>query len=202
MGGLCERMIGIARFYVAPTKHSSHPWSALYLNGRSHCHYERKTTCTSVHRPGQPPDTLSINTCNAKDPPPPGDFTEKDMYTKQWWQIQALTNQLLTRWWWEYLPCLQHRQKWTALHRNLKVGDVLLLREKQAECNSLPVARITAKMDGKDEVETADTDILQTYCVSCFTSPKRGVEGLIWTPCIQGLVTSPRSGRECDVYKI
>ncbi len=59
-------------------------------------------------------------------PPPPGDFSDKDLYTKQWRQVQTLANQFWTRWSCEYLPCLQHKQKWTVPHRNLQVGDLVL----------------------------------------------------------------------------
>ncbi len=77
------------------------------------------------------PFILSPSVQETGVPPPPGDFSDKDLYTKQWRQVQALANQFWTRWSCEYLPCLQHRQKWTVPRRNLQVGDVVLLRDKQ-----------------------------------------------------------------------
>lgn len=39
--------------------------------------------------------------------PPPGEFTDKDLYSKQWRQVQALANYFWSRWSREYLPSLQ-----------------------------------------------------------------------------------------------
>lgn len=60
----CKENLG---FYVAQTEHSPYLRSAVYINGRSHCHYECTTTCTCVHRPRQPPDPLSIDASHTKD---------------------------------------------------------------------------------------------------------------------------------------
>lgn len=55
------------------------------------------------------------------------------------------------------------------LRRNLQIGDVVLLRDKQVECNSWPMARITATFTGKDghvrkvEVKTVDQDAVKTF---------------------------------------
>ncbi|XP_059825664.1 uncharacterized protein LOC132394036 [Hypanus sabinus] len=67
------------------------------------------------------PSTLL--TQKAGTPPPPGDFSDKDLYTKQWRQVQALANQFWPRWRQKYLPLLQQRQKWTEPHRNLANGQ-------------------------------------------------------------------------------
>ncbi|XP_059832252.1 uncharacterized protein LOC132397454 [Hypanus sabinus] len=67
------------------------------------------------------PSTLLTQKAGA--PPPPGDFSDKDLYTKQWRQVQALANQFWPRWRQKYLPLLQQRQKWTEPHRNLANGQ-------------------------------------------------------------------------------
>ncbi|XP_059832537.1 uncharacterized protein LOC132397803 [Hypanus sabinus] len=67
------------------------------------------------------PSTLLTQKAGA--PPPPGDFSDKDLYTKQWRQVQALANQFWSRWRQKYLPSLQQRQKWTGPHRNLANGQ-------------------------------------------------------------------------------
>ncbi len=102
-------------------------------------------------------------------PPPPGDFSDKDLYTKQWRQVQALAHQFWTRWSCEYLPCLQHRRKWTVPRRNLQVGDLVLLRDKQIAHNCWPMARVSAVFPGKDghvrkvEVTTTDQGNIKTF---------------------------------------
>ncbi len=73
------------------------------------------------------------------------------------------------RWSREYLPCLQHRQKWTVPRRNLQVEDLVLLRDKQIARNCWPMARISAVFPGKDghvrkvEVTTTDQGNIKTF---------------------------------------
>ncbi|XP_059802073.1 uncharacterized protein LOC132378839 [Hypanus sabinus] len=113
------------------------------------------------------PSTLLTQKAGA--PPPPGDFSDKDLYTKQWRQVQALANQFWPRWRQKYLPLLQQRQKWTEPRRNLQVEDLVLLRDKQAARNSWPTARITATFPSGDghvrkiELKTTDQGDVKIY---------------------------------------
>ncbi|XP_059804058.1 uncharacterized protein LOC132379792 [Hypanus sabinus] len=118
------------------------------------------------------PFILSLSTLltqKAGAPPPPGDFSDKDLYTKQWRQVQALANQFWPRWRQKYLPLLQQRQKWTEPRRNLQVEDLVLLRDKQATRNSWPTARITATFPSGDghvrkiELKTTDQGDVKIY---------------------------------------
>ena len=47
-------------------------------------------------------------------------------HQEQWRQAQLITNIFWKRLTKEYLPCLQRRQKWNELQKNLKMGDVVL----------------------------------------------------------------------------
>lgn len=89
-------------------------------------------------------------------PPPLGDFSDKELYTKQWRQVQTLANQFWSCWSREYLHLLQHRQKWTEPRRNLQIRDLILLRDKQIASSCWPI------FPGKDEfvrqVELKTTD--------------------------------------------
>ncbi|XP_059830324.1 uncharacterized protein LOC132396632 [Hypanus sabinus] len=113
------------------------------------------------------PSTLLTQKAGA--PPPPGDFSDKDLYTKQWRQVQALANQFWPRWRQKYLPSLQQRRKWTEPRRNLQVGDLVLLRDKQITRNSWPMARITATFPSEDghvrkiELKTTDQGDVKIY---------------------------------------
>ncbi len=141
MGGSWERLIGIARRILDSM--------FLQLNTRlTHevlCTLMAEVTAIINARPLLPvsadpeqPFILSpsvLLTQKTGVPPPAGDFSDKDLYTKQWRQVQALANQFWTRWSREYLPCLQQRQKWTVPRRNLQVGDLVLLRDKQIARN-------------------------------------------------------------------
>lgn len=83
--------------------------------------------------------------------------------------VQALANQFGAHCSQEYLPSLQQRQKRALPHRNLQVGDVVLLRDKQTIRNCWPMATITAKCPGMDghvrkvEVKTTDHGNAETF---------------------------------------
>ncbi|XP_037617248.1 uncharacterized protein LOC119483204 [Sebastes umbrosus] len=175
MGGSWERMIGVARRILD----SMFQQRNTRLTHEVLCTLMAEVTAIMNARPLIPvsadpeePFILSpsmLVTQKSGVPPPPGDFSDKDLYTKQWKQVQALANQFWTRWSREYLPSLQLRQKWTVPHRNLQVGDLVLLRDKQMARNYWPKAKIIATFPGKDghvrkvEVKTVDQGNVKTF---------------------------------------
>ena len=96
MGGSWERMIGVARRIL----------DAMLLQQNTRLTHEVLCTLMTVSaiinaRPLLPvstdPDPFILSpsmllTQKSGVPPPPGDFTEKDLHTKQWRQVQALAN--------------------------------------------------------------------------------------------------------------
>lgn len=98
MGGSWERMIGIARRI----------FDSMFLLQKSRLTHEvlctlmAEVTAIMNARPllpvsvdPQQPFILSpsmLLTQKSGVPPPPGDFTDKDLYCKQWRQVQALAN--------------------------------------------------------------------------------------------------------------
>uniref|UniRef100_UPI0009B3E70D uncharacterized protein LOC109953346 n=1 Tax=Monopterus albus TaxID=43700 RepID=UPI0009B3E70D len=168
MGGSWERMIGIARRILDSMLLQQN----TQLTHEVLCTLMAEVTAIINARPLTPvssdpenPFILSpsmLLTQKVGVSPPLGNFSDKDLYTKQWRQVQALANQFWTRWRKEYLHLLQLRQKWTAVRRNLQVGDLVLLRDKQTARNCWPMARITATFPGNDghvrKVELKITD--------------------------------------------
>lgn len=69
------------------------------------------------------------------DLPPFHELDVRDMYVSSWKQVQVLAQQFWKRWHNEYLQLLQQRQKWTDSKDNLRIDDVVLLREKEAHRN-------------------------------------------------------------------
>ncbi|KAI3351107.1 hypothetical protein L3Q82_005671 [Scortum barcoo] len=65
-------------------------------------------------------------------PTPPGNFSDANPLQTQWKRVQALAEMFWARWRQEYLSTLQSRQKWHTKKSNLKEGDVVLLKDKQA----------------------------------------------------------------------
>ncbi|XP_033760782.1 uncharacterized protein LOC117342685 [Pecten maximus] len=75
----------------------------------------------------------------------------KDMYHSQWRHVQVLAERFWCRWRKEYLSMLQPRRKWQEKKRNVKVGDVVLLKDSQAVRNDWPlgvVRRVIPSSDG------------------------------------------------------
>ena len=82
--------------------------------------------------------------------PPPGDFEQADMFCRRRWRrIQHLTNEFWVRWRKEYLNTLQQRSKWVLQQRNLRPGDVVVLRETKQR-NDWKMARVTECRIGQD----------------------------------------------------
>lgn len=178
MGGSWERMIGMARRIFDSMLLQEN----IHLTHEVLCTLMAEVTGIMNSRPLVPvstdPDSpfiLSpsmILTQKAAVSPPLGDFTEKDLYTKQWRQVQALANQFWARWSREYLPTLQKRQKWTESKRNLQEGDVVLMNDNQAARNNWPMARITATFPGKDErVRKVEVKTMDHGCAKTFRRP-------------------------------
>ena len=59
---------------------------------------------------------------------PPGDFVERDLYKRQWMQVQHMANRFWNRWRAEYLQTLQPRRKWQEEQRNIQVNDCQVAR--------------------------------------------------------------------------
>lgn len=175
MGGCWERMIGIARRIL----NSMLLQDKVQLTHEVLCTLMAEVTAIINARPLLPVSTdpenpfilspsmlLTQKSCLL---PPSGCFQDKDLYTKQWRQVQALADQFWRRWRQEYLPTLQKRQKWTVSQRNLQIGDLVLLKDKQVTRNSWPMARVTATFPGKDgrvrkvEVKASEQGEVKTF---------------------------------------
>jgi hypothetical protein len=100
--------------------------------------------------------------------PPPGHFVKQDLYIrKRWRRVQYLTEQFWSRWRKEYLLNLTQRQKWHVQRRNLKVGDIVVIKDDGVARNQWPMARVTdtiASHDGlvrKVKVQTSSGTVLE-----------------------------------------
>ena len=66
-----------------------------------------------------------------------------------------------SRWSKEYLQQLQERNKWIRPQKNLKIGDVILLKENQSPRNRWPMAKV---------IDTHPDDQGQVQSVTVLTS--------------------------------
>jgi len=70
-------------------------------------------------------------------------FIEADGFRRSWRSVQLLADCFWKRWVKEYLPLLQHRQKWLKPSRNLRIGDVVLMRETNTKRGDWPKVLVT-----------------------------------------------------------
>ena len=85
--------------------------------------------------------------------PPPGNFVQQDLYSaKRWRRAQYVLNLFWSKWQAEYLSDLQKRQKWTHSHRNMAVGDIVMVKEDNISRCDWPIAiveEVFPSSDGK-----------------------------------------------------
>lgn len=177
MGGSWERMIGTARRILD---------SMLLQEGRSKITHE--VLCTLMaevmaiinSRPlipvsSDPEAPLILTpamllTQKIGTPPvPSGNFSDANLLKHAWKKVQALADTFWARWRLEYLNTLQIRQKWHTKKPNLKDGDIVLLKDKQArrhEWSMGVIAKAFQSDDGlvrKVEVKVASHQPPRTY---------------------------------------
>ena len=75
--------------------------------------------------------------------PPPSVFTKPDLHSRRRWRcVQYIAEEFWHRWRKEFLQSLQTRQKWNDKRRNFDIGDIVILKEQESQCNQWPLARI------------------------------------------------------------
>ena len=99
------------------------------------------------------------------------DETTKLTILRRWNLVQRLTDELWRRWQSEYLVHLQRRSKWKQIQNNIRVGDIVLMKDVDIFQRTWPMGRVTAVYEGSDglvRVWTSPTGKILT--VDLFTS--------------------------------
>ena len=92
--------------------------------------------------PLSPNQILTMKTCFVL--PTPGKFQRSDVYNRRRWRrVQYLCNLFWSRWKRDYVPTLQERAKQNKVKGNLKVDDVVLVRDENAPRNVWPMSVVT-----------------------------------------------------------
>ena len=82
--------------------------------------------------------------------PPPGVFQREDQYSKKRWRrVQYLTNEFWNRWRKEYIQSLQVRQKWISNKRNMRVNDIVIVKDENSPRNTWKLGRIVKAEQAK-----------------------------------------------------
>ena len=100
--------------------------------------------------------------------PPPGVFQREDVYCrKRWRAVQHLANEFWQRFSKEYVRVSNVRQKWNTIHRNVAVGDIVLVLDKDLPRNRWSKGRVVEVFPGEDglvrhvDVKTGPKTVLQ-----------------------------------------
>ncbi|XP_026178998.1 uncharacterized protein LOC113139742 [Mastacembelus armatus] len=160
MGGSWERLIGVVRRILD---------AMLVRNGSSHLTHEVLSTfmaevmaivnarpLVSISTDPDCPEILTPSKLLTQKMSavlaPSGNFSSGQLFGKQWKQVQNLADTFWKRWKGEYLSTLQSRTKWTENKPNVREGDVVLLKDAQANRNEWPtglVVKVFPSSDGK-----------------------------------------------------
>ncbi|XP_077137327.1 uncharacterized protein LOC143800756 [Ranitomeya variabilis] len=158
MGGSWERMIGLVRRILDST---------LLQEGTARLTHESLITFMAeaaaiinarplVPVPNDPEEPLLLTPATlltqktGLSSAPPGGFDAKDLYKRQWRQVQSLANTFWDRWRKQYLSTLQPRTKWQSTKPNLNIGDLVLVKDCQIHRNQWPLGLVTATFPSKD----------------------------------------------------
>ncbi|XP_030580177.1 uncharacterized protein LOC115776592 [Archocentrus centrarchus] len=180
MGGSWERLIGVARRILD---------AMLLQTGQTRLTHEVLSTLMAEvmaimnSRPLVPvstdPDMPTVLTpamlLTQKTNPvaaPSGKFQMADLHGKQWKQVQCLADTFWKRWKGQYLSTLQSRRKWIQGKPNIKVGDVVLLKDTQAHRNEWPVGVVVKTLPSKDQaIRKVEVKIVKEGTVKVFLRP-------------------------------
>ena len=160
MGGVWERQIRTVKSVItsllksSPKKLDEESLRTFLVEAESIVN-SRPLTLENLHDPESTPLTPNqILTMKTKVvPPPPGEFQQEGVYARKRWRVvQHLANTFWSRWRKEYLQLLQKRQKWDEVRPNLKVDDVVLMKDEGAPRRSWPLARVIEVHKGDDDL--------------------------------------------------
>lgn len=103
---------------------------------------------------------------------PRGDFSTTELHVKQWKQVQCLADTFWKRWRRDYLFTLQSRRKWDKTSPNVKVGDVVLLKDGQESRNNWPMGIVTNTLPSKDgNVRKVEVKVTKQGTVKVYARP-------------------------------
>ena len=114
----------------------------------------RPLTATSINNPEEnivTPNKLITMKTAPLVALPPGEFPDDTLYSTKRWKIsQKIAEDFWLAWKTEYLNDISVRQKWTVAKDNVKVGDIVLLKEENTARNTWKVGCVKSVMPGND----------------------------------------------------
>ncbi|XP_062619290.1 uncharacterized protein LOC134280860 [Saccostrea cucullata] len=160
MGGVWERMIGIARrildaMFLKQGNIITH--EVLVTVMAEVCSIINSRPITAISYDSDAPMILSPSLLLTQRTPGSPAMCEgldiKDIYRAQWRHVQVLGNTFWKQWREQFLQNLQTRRKWAEERPNIKIGDVVLLKDSSLARFQWPVGIV-------ESVFPSDTDDL------------------------------------------
>ena len=158
MGGVWERMIGLTRRILdsilldPKTKPLTHETLVTLMAEASAIINARPITQVSTD-PDSPmilrPSTLLTGKVDYA-PAIADSFDIKDIYRANWKRVQVLADTFWQLWRKGYLQELQTRRKWHEDRPNLKIDDVVLMKDQSAHRNEWPLGIISDTFESDD----------------------------------------------------
>ena len=103
---------------------------------------------------------------------PDAAFDFEDMYRSQWKRVRHLADVFWSNGKVQFLQSLQERRKWQKARRNISVGDVVLMVNKQASRIHWPMGKIVKTFPSADgRVRKAEIRISRDGKTSLFICP-------------------------------
>ena len=176
MGGSWERMIGIARRILDAmlSQHKgqlTHEVLHTFMYEVSAIINSRPITPISSD-PENPviiSPAMLLTQKTGFDPVPNLDNDIKCLYKAEWKRVGVLSDMFWKRWKGEYLSNLQPRRKWNEVQKNMKSGDVVLVRDLTTDRTHWPLALVTHVFPSKDDdnVRTVQVRMLKDGKTTC-----------------------------------
>ena len=180
MGGVWERMIGVIRRVLdsllasSKVRNLTHDVLATFM--AEVCAIVNCRPIVPVSSDSENPEILSPSMLLTQKVVPPSSFNQnlslKDIYREEWKRVQILADQFWSRWQSEFLSTLQARSKWKTVQPNLKVGDIVLMRDETVARNQWPIAVVVEVFPGSDsKVRSVRIKVTKTGNPSFYTRP-------------------------------
>lgn len=97
------------------------------------------------------------------DEQPAGDINVKDLYRSQWKRVQHLAGLFWSKWRRDDIQTLQVRRKWNKVEDNIRVGDIVMLKNNDVGINCWPIGHIITVYPSADGL-VRKSEICITKC--------------------------------------
>nr|XP_054772241.1 uncharacterized protein LOC129280217 [Lytechinus pictus] len=177
-GGIWERQIGTVRkLILALTKQqtlSDESLSTLLCEVESIINNRPITRLSDDANDVEALTPNHLLLLNRRPQLPPALTDKTDVYAKRRWRhVQYMADLFWRRWLKEYLPQLQEREKWVSSHRNVKVGDLVLVVDQNLPRNLWLLGRVLKTMPDREglvrsaEIKTRNSVLVRPIAKLC-----------------------------------